>query len=286
MTPWTDRSGKIVPVKLIAFAGSFIPGLLLAASLWLGTLEPKPVTAAIHDTGDWAVRFLLMTLAVSPLRRIGHWPRLIMTRRILGLAALAYAAIHFCLYVVDQKFDLARVAGEIVLRIYLTIGFVALLGLVALGVTSTDAAIRRLGANWQRLHRMVYPIAVLAMIHFFLQSKIDVFQATLMSGFFVLLMIYRAMHARGIALKPLNLAGAALVATIATAAIEFAWYAAATGVDPVLVFEANFDFSYTIRPAWWVGAAGLCTALVGLARSGKAPRRPSRTGRLARETAG
>jgi sulfoxide reductase heme-binding subunit YedZ len=184
----------------------------------------------------------------------------------LGLAALAYAAIHLALYVIDQNFDLGRVASEIVLRVYLTIGFVTLVGLVTLGATSTDTAIRRMGAAWRRLHRIVYVLAVLAIVHFFLQSKADVSEATLMSGLFGLLMAYRAMHKRGVALAPLPLALVAVAATAATIAIEFVWYWAATGIDPTRVFLANFDFSYTIRPAWWVGATGLAVAVTGAVR--------------------
>lgn len=283
MTPWTDRSGRISPLKLVVFIAAFVPGAILAASLWLGTAGPKPLEVAIHETGDWAVRFLLLTLAVTPMRRIADWPKLIAVRRLLGLTALAYAAIHLGLYVVDQKFALAHVASEIALRIYLTIGFTALLGLVALGATSTDAAIRRLGGTWQRLHRIVYAIAVLAIVHFFLQSKIDVTQATLMAGLFMLLMIYRGMHRRGIALSALNLALAAVAATAATMAVETLWYALTTGVDPARIFLANFDFSYTVRPAWWVGATGLAVALVGLVR--KRPAGSKRGRMLAREAA-
>lgn len=283
MTPWTDRSGRISPLKLASFVATLLPGIALAAALWLGTLGPKPVTAAIHETGDWAVRFLLLSLAVTPLRRIADWPRLILVRRMLGLAALGYAAIHLALYVVDQKLNLAAVASEIVLRVYLTIGFVALAGLTALGATSTDAAIRRMGGTWQRLHRIVYPIAVLAILHFFLQSKLDVSEPTLMAGLFVLLMAYRGMQAAGIDPTPASLAAAAAVSALATAGIEAGWYAATTGVDPVRLIEANLDFSYTVRPAWWVGATGLAVSLVAAlrrrnagSRRGRTPRRPVR----------
>jgi methionine sulfoxide reductase heme-binding subunit len=288
MTPWTDRSGRISPLKLVTFLGTFVPGILLAIDLWTGAAGPKPVEVATHTTGDWAIRFLFLSLAVTPMRRIADWPRLIMIRRMLGLAALAYVVVHLGLYVIDQNYDLARVASEIVLRVYLTIGFVALVGLCVLGWTSRDAAIRRMGAlAWNRLHRIVYAIAILAIVHFFLQSKANVGEATLMSGLFGLLMAYRIMHKRGIPLSPVPLVIAAVAATAATAAIEFVWYAAATGIDPTRVFLANFDFSYTIRPAWWVGATGLLVAIVGAVRRGPARARPrGRKDRLAPEMSG
>jgi len=276
MTPWTDRSGRFSPLKAAVLAGACLPAVWLlwqAASGALGSagssgpLGPRPVTEAIHETGDWAIRFLWISLAVTPLRRIANWPKLIMVRRMLGVTALCYALAHFSLYIVDLKFDLVRVASEIVLRFYLTIGFVALLGLVALGSTSTDAAIRRLGGNWGRLHKIVYAIGLLAAFHFFIQSKADVFEPTLMAGLFLLLMLYRLAHWRGFQItSPFVLAAIAVLAALGTVAIEYAWYGLATGVPPGRVLAANLQFSFSIRPAWWVLATGLAVAAVAVAR--------------------
>ncbi|MCX7304797.1 MAG: sulfoxide reductase heme-binding subunit YedZ [Hyphomicrobiales bacterium] len=294
MTPWTDRSGKFSPLKAAVLAGACLPALwlawqaasgALAPTGTVGPLGPRPVTEAIHETGDWAIRFLWISLAVTPLRRIANWPKLIMVRRMLGVTALCYALAHFTLYTVDLKFDLVRVASEIALRFYLTIGFVALIGLVALGSTSTDAAIRRLGGNWGRLHKIVYAIGLLAAFHYFIQSKADVYEPTLMAGFFLLLMFYRLAHWRGFALtSPFVLAAIAIVAGLATVAIEYAWYALATGVPPGRVLAANLQFSFSIRPAWWVLAVGLAVAAVALVRPrfGKAaPARGRRTAKAA-----
>ena len=135
----------------------------------------------------------------------------------LGIAALCYALGHLVLYFFDQNWDLWRVASEIALRIYLTIGFVALLGLVVLGATSTDRAIRKLGSNWNRLHRIVYGLGIFAALHFFMQSKADVYQPTLMAGFFMLLMFYRMAHWRGLSLtSPLVLVAIAVATALAT----------------------------------------------------------------------
>lgn len=281
MKPWTDRAGKLSPLKAVAFAGTLVPALLLAyyaasgfpsAAPTGGLLGPRPFTAAIHHTGDWAIRFLLLSLAVTPLRRIGQWPKLILIRRMLGVAALCYALGHLVLYFFDQNWNVLRVASEIALRIYLTIGFVALLGLVALGATSTDAAIRKLGRNWNRLHKIVYGIGILAALHFFMQSKADVYEPTLMAGFFMLLMFYRLAHWRGPSLaSPWGLISIAIAAALATVVVEAAWYGLATGVPPERVLAANLQFSYTIRPAWWILATGLGVAVLGYVRSmGKA----------------
>ena len=273
MLPWNDRTGRLSWLKLVAFAGVIAPGLWLAIQAAGGLLGSKPVTEAIHQTGDWTVRLLLLSLAVTPARHVFNWPRLILIRRMVGVAALAYAVLHLGLYVVDQAYDLPKVASEIVLRFYLTIGFVALIGLAVLGATSTDAMIRRLGAvSWNRLHRIVYGLAVLAILHFFLQSKIDVTEPTLMAGLFVWLMGFRLMRRLNLAATPLELAGLAAAAAAATAALETAWYALRTGVMASRVFMANFSVDIGLRPAAWVLLAGLVMA--GLA----AIRRPSRPG--------
>lgn len=269
MTPWTDRAGRFSPLKAATFAGTLLPAMLLAWWWTAGTLGPRPVTEAIHETGDWAIRFLAMSLAVTPMRRIGQWPKLINVRRMLGLAALSYTLVHLLLYVADQKWNLGKVAGEIALRLYLTIGFAALLGLVALGSTSTDAMIRRLGKNWNRLHRIVYAIAALAAVHFFMQTKADVFEATIVAGLMMLLMFYRVAHRFSLSLSsPIVLAGLAVAGTAATAGAELAWYGLATGIPPSRVFAANWHFAFQIRPMWWVLAVGLAAAVLGWIRMG------------------
>lgn len=267
MTPWTDRTGRFSPLKAAVLMAILIPAALLIVSAASGTLGPRPITEAIHETGDWAIRFLVASLAVTPLRRIAQWPKLILVRRMLGLAAFFYACTHLLLYMLDQKWNLVTVASEIALRFYLTIGFTALLGLSALAATSTDTAIKRLGRNWNRLHKVVYAIGILAAFHYFMQTKADVFQATLIGGLFVLLMIYRVAHSRGLALSsPIVLAALALFGGMATAALEFAWYGLATGIPPLRVLEANLHFAYQVRPVWWVVATGMGVALLALVR--------------------
>jgi sulfoxide reductase heme-binding subunit YedZ len=263
--PWLDRAGRLSPLKLVVFIAVLVPGIWIAFAFRYDLLGAKPVNEAIHETGDWAVRWLIVTLAVTPLRRIGAFPKLILVRRMLGLAALGYAVVHLCLYFVDQSFNLARIASEIVLRFYLTIGFLALLGMIALGSTSTDAAVRRLGPAWHRLHRIVYAIAVLALVHKMLQSKIDVSDAMTWTGFFLFLMGYRGLQKRGLAERPWALPGLALAAALATAAIEALWYALATGVPWLLVLEANLD-PLELRPAWWVLGVGLAVAILAAFR--------------------
>ncbi len=277
--PWLDRAGRLSLLKLAAFLLAVAPAAYLASAYALNGLGAKPVTALIHGTGEWAIRFLLASLAVTPLRRVANWPKLILVRRLLGVTTLAYALAHLVLYAIDQNLDLAKVASEIALRVYLTIGFVALLGLIALGVTSTDAAIRRMGPAWPHLHKAAYAIGVLGLLHYFLQSKIDVSDPVFWTGLFLLLMGWRVMQRLRLPMRPWSLALLATATALATAGIEAAWYGIKSGIPADLVLGANLDFSDVIRPAWWVLALGMLLPAAALVRgpaAGKAV--PARAG--------
>lgn len=265
--PWRDRAGRLSGLKLATFLFALAPGLWLAASYGLDSLGPKPITALTHATGDWAVRFLLLSLAVTPLRRIANYPKLILVRRMLGLTVLAYAVIHLCLYVVDQNFILTKVVSEIAQRFYLTIGFVALVGLAVLGATSTDGMIRRLGKAWPRLHKLVYAITALGLFHYFLQTKIDVSAPVFWTGLFLVLMGWRLMQRFKLPTNPLTLTALALAAAIVTAGVEAAWYGLKSGVPASAVLGANLDFSYSVRPMWWVLGYGMLLPLLNLVRT-------------------
>ena len=169
-------------------AALFVPGALYALWLATGQLGGRPVMEAIHGTGLWAIRCLLISLAITPLARALDWPGLLLVRRNVGVAAACYAVAHLCLYVVDQNFMALTVVSEIALRFYLTIGFVALLVLLALAITSTDGWVKQLGRNWKRLHRLAYPFGAVALLHFYIQSKLNVSEPVFVSGLFVWLM--------------------------------------------------------------------------------------------------
>jgi methionine sulfoxide reductase heme-binding subunit len=175
----------------------------------------------------------------------------------LGVTTFAYALTHFTLYIVNSKYDLIFVASEIVLRIYLTIGFIALIGLSFLAATSFDSAVRKLGKKWKMLHRLVYGIAVLGLLHYFIQTKIDVSPAVLMTGLYILLMTYRVFITKRVNLTPAVLAVSAGLACLLTAITEFAWYGLTTGVDPWRIAKANLMFSFGLRPAVIVLLVGL-----------------------------
>lgn len=269
--PWNDRKGNFSPLKAVTLALVILPGLWLAYRLGTGQLGAKPITESLHQTGLWSVRLLLVTLALSPARIITGWNRLILVRRMLGVSALAYALVHFALYFVEQKFALGVIAREIALRFYLTIGFAGLLAMAALGATSTDAMIRRMGAmRWNRLHWLIFPLTLLALWHGALQSKIDASGHILMAGLFLGLVAVRGMKGL-VAIHALSLAGVVLVSVLATAGIEYLWYRLATGLPAERVFQANFMLALQPRPALGVGMITLAMPLLALvARFGRA----------------
>ncbi|HEV2512471.1 protein-methionine-sulfoxide reductase heme-binding subunit MsrQ [Bosea sp. (in: a-proteobacteria)] len=291
--PWNDRQGRFSALRAGCFALVLVPALILAFQAWTHQLGSKPWTQAVHDTGTWALRILVITLAVTPLRRILDWNRLIGIRRMLGLSAMAYALGHLALYCIDLAFDWGLILSEIVKRFYLVVGITALLGLVALGITSTDGMIRRLGSGrWQRLHNLVYPIACLGLFHFALQSKIDVTQPVLLAGLFALLMAYRGLNRFKVPLSFAALALTGLGVGLATALAETAWYAFATGASAWLIFQANADIVVyqdwtALRPGHWVAAVGLALAVLHLFRKpAPRPERGQRRPAMASEAAG
>ena len=257
MTPWTDRQGNFSALRAATFGLALLPALVIAYWFFTHQLGPLPVKAALRLIGDWTIRSLVITLALTPLQRLLNYPKISLIRRMLGVTTFAYALTHFILFIVQSKFDLVFVALEIALRIYLTIGFIALVGLSVLAATSFDSAIRKLGKKWKMLHRLIYGIAVLGLLHYFIQSKIDVSPATLMAGFFILLMIHRIFISQRMTLSPLILAISAGLGGLLTALTEFAWYALATGVDPWRIAQANLMVSFGLRPAVIVVLVGL-----------------------------
>jgi len=270
MTPITDNGGHFSPLKTATLLILLLPAAHLVFRSATGDLGPLPVKEALLVCGLWAVRFLLLTLALTPAMRILDWPRLALIRRMAGLAGFSYAALHFALYVVTSKYDLAFVTAEIAARLYLTIGFAALMGLSLLAATSTNAAIRKLGKRWKQLHRLVYAIAVLALLHFFMQSKIDASEATLMAGLFLLLMSYRLAQRWRLRFSAAVLVACGLCASLATALAEFFWYGLATGADPWRIAAANLMPEQSLRPAVIVLLLGLAVAMIPVLR---APRR-------------
>jgi methionine sulfoxide reductase heme-binding subunit len=259
-------------LRLVTLVGLCLPALDLAWRWFNDDLGARPVTLATHITGDWAVIFVLTSLALTPARAVFDWMPLVQIRRRIGVAAALYAGLHFLIYVADQKWNLVVVALEIAKRFYLTIGFTALLMLTALAVTSTDGWQRRLKRNWKRLHWLVYPAAVLAILHFFIQSKANVGEATVAAGLFAWLMIWRFMPTR-LRTQYLGLILLAVGATLAALVFEIGWYGLVNHVDPMRILTADSNPDLAPRPVHKVLLASLgvvvLVALRRLASQGK-----------------
>jgi sulfoxide reductase heme-binding subunit YedZ len=164
-------------IKPVWFAACLAPFVWMSALAfgWFGNgLGPDPIEATQDFVGVWALRLLLVTLALTPLRQLTGWLWLFRLRRMTGLFALFYASLHFLNYIgPDQGLDLDAILEDLTERTFITVGAAALVALLLLGLTSTQGWQRRLRHNWQRLHRLVYPAAVLAVWHFWWQVKSD-----------------------------------------------------------------------------------------------------------------
>ena len=192
-------SRKVVrALKVLVFIAALLPLARLAAGVayfpeWLGANPAEYITRA---TGDWTLRFLLITLAVTPVRELLAWNWLMRLRRMLGLYAFFYGVVHLSSYVsFDHVFQVGEILADIVKRPFITVGFAALLLMVPLAVTSTNAMVRRLGAKrWLALHRLVYVIAPLGVLHFWWMVKSDVSEPAIYAVILALLLGYRALR--------------------------------------------------------------------------------------------
>ena len=161
--------------KPILFILLLLPAVYYAWGIWQDQLGANPLEAVIRGLGDWGLRILLITLLVSPLRRLINWPKILRIRRMLGLYAYFYIVLHLISYIwFDQFFDWEEIWFDILDRPFITVGMTTVVLLTPLAVTSTKGMIRRLGKNWKRLHTLVYPISILAIIHFWWMVKLDI----------------------------------------------------------------------------------------------------------------
>lgn len=160
----------LVPLAYLVLRAIEVSGLSLGAN---------PIEELLHELGRWGLKFLLLSLAITPLRRWTGWNWLIRFRRMLGLFAFFYILLHFVVYVwLDQGLGVSAVFEDVVKRPYITLGMTALLILILLAATSTKGMMRRLGRRWQKLHRLVYVVGILGIWHFYWQVKLDTLDAT------------------------------------------------------------------------------------------------------------
>jgi len=266
---WRDRRGRVSLLRVVTLILLLLP---LAKTFYDANAifhGARPINELIHRAGFWALVLLGVTLAVSPFRRIAHYGGLSDVRRMLGVGTFCYIAAHLTLFWADQSFDLGNSAYEITHRWYLIIGGTAWLGLAALAATSTDGMVRRLGGmRWRRLHQLVYAIALLALIHYFQQTKADVTVPTFAASLFGWLMAYRllAWWQGSSDLSTLSLLGLSVAVAALTFAGEAIGIAIAFHVSPIRVLSVAFDFNAGIRPGWEVLGAGLAVVALDFVR--------------------
>ncbi len=183
----------IVSLKRGVFALCAIPAVWLVGRGVVGDLGANPIEEITHDTGIWALRLLLATLAITPLRQLTAWGQLMPLRRLVGVFAFFYACLHVSTYVVlDWFFDVEAIMDDVLNRPYITAGFTGFVLLVPLALTSTKAMVRRLGGRrWQQLHRLVYLSAVAGATHFLWQAKADLRRPAIYAGWLALLLGFR-----------------------------------------------------------------------------------------------
>ena len=178
--------------KPVLFLLCTLPFFVLVYNGFTNNLTANPIKEITHFTGEWALRFLLITLSITPLRKITRKNALIRFRRMLGLFTFFYACLHFSTYLVlDQFFDWNEIVLDVAKRPYITIGFSAFVLLIPLAVTSTNKMAQRLGNNWRRLHSLIYPIAILVIFHYLWLVKADILPPVIYGLILCLLLVLR-----------------------------------------------------------------------------------------------
>jgi methionine sulfoxide reductase heme-binding subunit len=264
--PWQDRDRSFSWLKAGTLALMFAPAIWLVRQVATGEFGPVPLGGMTYWSGLWATALLLLALAVTPAQKILGWRQLIIVRRMIGVIALAYALAHIVIYFALRFWNFANIAHEMATRVSLIIATVATIGLIALGATSLDAVIARMGAEgWNRLHGTIYLIAALALVHYLLSP--DTYpEQFLLSGMFFWLMAWRALARRGLGTDPRVLAALAVVAALFTALFEPLWVWAIHGYDPMFTLRNDFTLDLGVPPAWEILALGLLIAAAALVR--------------------
>lgn len=186
----------VTRLKILVFLLACFPLVRLVILAINSQLGANPVEFITHSTGTWTLAGLMLTLSVTPLRQLTGYAHLLRIRRMLGLFTFFYATLHFITYIwLDQFFDLHAIIKDVYKRPFITVGFLAYLLLIPLAVTSSNAMIRRLGAKrWQSLHRLVYAIAILGVIHYWWLVKKDIRQPLIYAGILTVLLGWRVIR--------------------------------------------------------------------------------------------
>jgi sulfoxide reductase heme-binding subunit YedZ len=264
--PWQDRKHGFSWLKASTFVLMFVPAIWLLYQLGTGEFGPVPLGGMTYWSGVLATALLLLVLAVTPALTIFRWSRLLIVRRMIGVAALVYTVAHVIIYFALRFWNFSFIANEMVTRLSLIVATVSTLGLIALGATSLDAAVRRMGAKgWNRLHSAVYVFTALALIHYLLSPGIFPEQY-LMSGIFFWLMAWRALNGRGLGTDATALAILAVASCLFAALLEAGWIWAYHGFEPAGTLRNNFTLDLGVSAAWRILVPGLLIAFAAAGR--------------------
>ncbi|NDV02017.1 sulfite oxidase heme-binding subunit YedZ [Pseudoroseicyclus tamaricis] len=263
--PWTEADGRLSPLRLLTFLALFYPaGWMLY--WWDQRIWMIPQADLTYWSGVWAIWLLLASLAVTPLRRILRWSRLLAIRRMVGVSALLYTLVHLVIYFWLRFWAWAEIAQETATRLSLILATIALLILIALGVTSFDRAVRAMGPAWRRLHWWTYPATALAVIHFLLSPGSYAGMPFLVLGCFAWLMGWRWLDRRRQGTSPGALLLLALATTLLVLASEVLIPWALRDADPAFTLSMNWTFVIGVTPAYKMAAIGLALTAAAWAR--------------------
>ncbi len=270
--PWNDATGRLSWLKLAATVAVVLPGLWIGNEFFSGRWDfPSPYVPLIYHSGLWATAWLLAALAVTPLRQLSGYGRLAQLRRLLGLASFAYALLHLVAWFGLRFWDWGQLLRELLDRPSLWIATLSLVVLLALAATSFDGAMRAMGAGgWKRLHRLVYPAAILAVLHFLMSPGSLQGLPFLMAGLCFWLLVWRLLDRARLGARPLPVAALGLATIVVALLLQPLWIATFQAERayqaPIDALADNFSptlWAYLGVPpfAWLVVWGVLTTAL-------------------------
>jgi methionine sulfoxide reductase heme-binding subunit len=259
--PWQDRHRRLSRLKASTFALMFAPAIWIIYQLGTGEFGPVPLGGMTYWSGLWATALLLLALAITPVAVIFRFGQLILVRRMIGVTALVYTIAHVIIYFALRFWDFAHIAHETATRLSLIVASLSTIGLIALGVTSIDAAVQRMGPQgWKRLHSIVYVTVALALFHYLLSPGTFPDQS-LLTGIFLWLMLWRLLQRYRLGADVRALTILAMISCMFTALLEAAWNWFYHADDPLWVLGNNLRLVLGISPAWKVLALGFVVAL-------------------------
>jgi sulfoxide reductase heme-binding subunit YedZ len=270
--PWQDRQRRFSWLKASAFALVLLPGIRLTYQTATGEfgLLAMAFGGLTYWSGVWATVVLLMALAVTPMIVVFRWPALVDVRRMIGVMALIYTLAHIILFFGLRSWNFERIGIETVTRLTLFVATLSTIGLIVLGATSLDAAIRRMGAKgWQRLHNTNYIISALALLHVVL-ARGTYAEQYLLCGLFVWLMLWRVLDRYKLGSDAKALLALAVICCLFTAFLEAGFMWGRRGYDVMGTLRINFMFAPAeigVQPPWQVLAFGLVFAFGAMARA-------------------